>query len=360
MARTPESGRARLVAGLYSEQRRILCWLAAVVIALITVLWATGVVDSRTGLLITATVAAALPMLLREFFRMALFIYRRPHDVLRADVLYALLAIGGALIATHSPAPAATVMCALALAALLGGASLTRALRRREAWSDSGESGLMRSMAALGAWSAAGAAIHWAYTQGYSYLVAGALDVSAVAAIAATRLVLMPVNLLSTGIGSLLLPAAFTWSNEHSAATVLRRLVLAAFAVAALSLCYCGIMWLLRDWIFDKVLRQQFARRDLLLLLWSAIFLLMVFRDQLLYLLIARARFRSLTALTLACAALSLTISYVAMRQVGMPGALLGLLIGEFANVLGIVVLSWREVTRPRDSNLVVEPSVVT
>jgi hypothetical protein len=47
--------------------------------------------------------------------------------------------------------------------------------------------------------------------------------------------------------------------------------------------------------VFDVVLRKQFAQRDLLLLLWSASFVLMVVHQQLLFLLIVRERFRSLT-----------------------------------------------------------------
>jgi len=102
-------------------------------------------------------------------------------------------------------------------------------------------------------------------------------------------------------------------------------------------------MWLMRDWIFMHVLRKSFAQRDLLLLLWSVAFVLMVCRDQLLYLLVVRGRFRSLAALTLASALLSLTVSFLCMRHIGVVGALYGILAGEVFNVAGITILSYRE-----------------
>jgi O-antigen/teichoic acid export membrane protein len=69
-------------------------------------------------------------------------------------------------------------------------------------------------------------------------------------------------------------------------------------------------------------------------------------RDQLLYLLTVRHRFRPLSTLTLINALLSLPISYVGMLRLGVVGALLGVLAGEVLNVIGLLVLSIREVRR--------------
>ena len=98
-----------------------------------------------------------------------------------------------------------------------------------------------------------------------------------------------------------------------------------------------------RDWIFGVLLKKQFPQRDLLLLLWGLIFLVMVVRDQLAYLLAVQGRFRVLTLLTLASAVLSLVVSYGAMRRFGVAGALVGMLIGELINLLGIAMLALRK-----------------
>jgi O-antigen/teichoic acid export membrane protein len=199
-----------------------------------------------------------------------------------------------------------------------------------------------RQFAPQVAWSTAGAATHWTFGQGYIFLVAATLDVTAVAAIAATRLLLMPVNLLSTGIGSLMLPLTSGWLHRHDTGLVRRRLGWLAAGMAAVTLCYFAALWLSSDWIFAVVMKKQFPQRDDLLLLWGAVFLMMVLREPFGYLLAAQGRFRVMTLLTLVSAVLSLAASYAAMRRFGVTGALVGMLAGELINLLGIVVLSFR------------------
>jgi O-antigen/teichoic acid export membrane protein len=241
---------------------------------------------------------------------------------------------------------------ALALAALASGSLLARHLRHREAWSESGAHGILRQILPLGLWSAAGAAIHWAFSQGYSFLVAGSLNVSAVAALAAMRMLLTPVNLLSCGISSLMLGMTSSWLQKYPVTVVFRRQLLFASGLAGAALCYTLLVWLLRDWICAHVLKRQFAQRDTLLLLWSAVFLVMVFRDQLVSLLVVRERLRRLTALTFASALCSLAVSGWGISKFGTPGALLGVLTGELINVGGLVLLSLREAAQEHEPEL--------
>ncbi|MHB8744040.1 MAG: lipopolysaccharide biosynthesis protein [Sulfuricaulis sp.] len=346
LTRLDRLGRGELVGGLYREQRRILPALGAVTVITTLGLWYAGVLDAQTGPLVLVTVIAALAILHREYFRMVLYAYRRPHNVLYADIFYVVLIVAGVLVATLTPVPAITAVFTLSLAAIISGVLLSKTLHRHEPWNNQGSQGILREIAPLAAWSTAGAAIHWTFSQGYIYLVAGTLDVTAVAALAATRLLLMPVNLLSSGIGSLMLPLASGWLHQHGAPLLWRRLTLMALGLATATLCYFGVLWLMRDWIFTVVLKKHFAQRDELLILWGAIFLVIVIRDQLVYLLAAQGRFRVLTLLTLVSAVISLAVSYWGIRQFGVAGALMGMLVGELIDVIGIVVLSFRHVPR--------------
>ncbi len=347
MNRLDLTGRSDLVGGLYREQRRIIPAVGGITIVIALGLLYVRVLDIHTGLLVLVTVVAALAILNREYFRMVLFAHRRPHDVLRTDVFYVVLMVAGVYIATLSPAPAVTAVFMLSLAAVMSGIFLSQTLHRHEPWNIHGTKGILREIAPLSAWSIAGAAIHWTFCPGYIYLVAGTLNLAAVAAIAATRLLLMPVNLLSTGIGSLMLPLAAGWLHRHGASLLWRRLCQFALGLIAATLCYFIMLWLFRDWIFAVVLKKTFAQRDELLLLWGAIFLVIVVRDQLVYFLAAQGRFRILTLLTLISAVLSLATSYWAMLRLGVVGALLGILVGELINVIGIVFLSFRKTPHP-------------
>lgn len=331
--------RGQLVGGLYREQHRILSALGLLTILVALGLWYSGVLDDHSTPLVLITVVAALAVLHREYFRMVLLAYRRSHAVLGIDVLYVALLLAGIFAATLTPTPAIGAIGALGLAAIVGGTLLSRALRHYEPRSTGTVPNLLREIAPLAAWSTAGAAVHWAFSQGYIYLVAGTLDVTAVAAIAATRLLMMPVNLLSSGIGSLMLPVASGWLHKHGATLLLRRLYLLAAGLVVAALCYFLLLWLLRDWIFAAVLRKQFAQRDELLLLWGAIFLLIVIRDQLIYLPAAQGRFHALTLLTLFSATIALATSFWGILQFGLTGALVGMLIGELINVTGIMMM---------------------
>lgn len=348
MSRLDAPGRAALIGGLAHAQTRVLMVIAAGAVLGVAVGLLSGAAPARLMLLLAAASGAAIAALFREFFRMVLLAYRRPGDVLRADVVYVVLLVAGVFAATLTSMPAVGATLSLIVAAIVGGWLLSGALRRHEPWDRQGIPGLLRSIAPIGAWSAVGAATHWGFSQGYNYVAAGALDISAVAALAATRLTMMPVNLLSAGIGSLMMPTASAWLNQMGAAAVLRRLVRVAAGVALLALCYFVILWLLRDWIFAHIMTKDFPQRDQLLLMWSAVFMVAVFRDQLIYFPGASGLFRPMAAVTFLSALVSLAITYVALGRLGVVGAPLGVLVGEVANLLGILAVSAREVRKVR------------
>lgn len=338
--RASASERANLVGGLFREQRLLLFLIAAALFLLLPLLWFAGLVQTSTFLMMLGGVMAALMTLYREFFRMVLLGFRKPLEVLFADAGYVALLLAGAMLATLTTAPAVAASVTLGIAALVGGLLCARALWRFEPWNTPGTKGILWAIAPLGKWSVSGAAIYWVFSQGYNYLVAGVLSVPAVAALAATRLTIMPVNLLSSGIGTMMLPTVVRWLNVHSQPKVLRRLLGFTLLLSVAAICYFSVLWLFRGWVFAHVLKKQFVQRDTLLLLWFAVGLLMLCRDQLLYFLAARERFRTMTMLTLASALLALAVSYLALPRVGVMGALLGVLAGEVLNVGGLIALS--------------------
>ncbi len=343
LSRLDRDGGRNVVAGFYHAQQRLLPALAGVACFGILLAWASGLFSGQAAALALVVVVAALAVLSREYFRMALQAYRRPLDVLKGDSVYIVVMLAGTVAATLTPAPAAITLLSLGLAAGIGALLLSRSLRRHEPWSTAGVPGVLREIAPLGAWSCLGAAVHWSFSQGYSYMVAGTLGVTAVAAISATRLLLMPINSLSVGLASMMLPLAADWLNQDGAAIVLRRLVGFAAAVALAALLYFGMLWQFRGWIFDVILKKHFAQQDLLLGLWFVAFIIMVMRDQLIYLLLVRSRFRQLTVLTLFSAVASLTAGYCGMRILGAAGAPMGVAVGELISVTGILALSARE-----------------
>jgi O-antigen/teichoic acid export membrane protein len=336
-------GRANLIGSLYRDQRRLSPWAAAIAALLAAGLFFTGHLSWQVAGIILVGTLVVIAALNREFTRMVLFAYRRTDAVLSSDFVYCVLLVAGAYVATLTPFPAIAAGSTLALAAVIGGALLARTLWRFEPWNRHAPRGALREIAPQGSWSAFGGISHWLFSQGYNYVVTGVLDVTAVAALSATRLLVMPVGLLSTGIGTLILPTASKWTKDHAPGVVLRRLALLSMGLTAAVSGYLLLTWLARDWIFDHILKKHFQHRDLLLAVWYAIALIMIYRDQLLYFLTTRAKFRATAGMTFASALFSFSVSFVAMRYLGAAGALVGLLAGELLNVLGIVVMSIRE-----------------
>jgi O-antigen/teichoic acid export membrane protein len=341
------------VGALVREQRHLLAIVAAAGVMGCGLVWFGGALRPQTAAILVAGVIAALAMQFREFFRLLLVSYRRPYDVLRADVVFAVLLVGGIWLSTLTSAPAALSALTLAGAAVVGGLLLSRALWRHDPWNPHGSSGAFATSVRLGVWSATGAVIHWVFTQGYSYIVAARLDVSAVAAIAATRLLLSPLGVFSLGISSVMFATSKLWLRHHGPGGLLRRNLVFTLGMACATIAYVIVMWSMRDWIFLHILKRDYPQRDLLLGIWSLIFFCTVIRDQVIFLLMAKGQFKRLAGLTLFCAALGISVTFVLIRRFGAAGGLLGLLAGEVAHVVGVMVLTFRDmragVRRPND-----------
>lgn len=350
LTRSTKTQRADFIGGLYKDQRRLIMVTPIFMVTAVIILTLRGRITWQLLAILVFGSTAVLAALRREFFRMVLFAYRQPAEVLRSDFVYCIFLVGGAFGATLMPSPAAAAAMTLGLSAFIGGSLLSKALWRHEPWNPHVRAGMLKEIAHDGGWSAFGGGVHWLFNQGYTYLVAATINVSAVAALSATRLFITPVSLLSVGIGTLMLPTASKWNNAHRAIAVLRRLALFAVALDVLASIYFLMVWHARSWIFGHVLKRHFPQGDQLLLVWFAIALVTVFRDQLLYFLTTRSRFKITSALTTISAVISLTISFVLIHRIGAVGASLGLLIGEIVNTIGILLLSLLEARRTPSS----------
>ncbi len=324
---------------LHKDQSRWLGSGAVILLLLISGLWATGAITTTITALALAAVAAIITSLYREFFRNTLLLYQRPQQVLLADLIYATGLITGGLIATQFPVAATIAILATALSALAGGRLLSYWMRNLI--DTRAAPGRLMTIAPIGLWAASGAGVYWLLNQGYSFVTAFTLDVAAVGALAAARLLMMPVNLVCTGIQKQITPAASHWLHTENASATLHKLVKVALAMGAIVIGYALLTWLLRDWIFLDLLRKDHAERDTLLALWTAIFLVKALRDPPMLILVLKQRFRILTFSSLGCALTALTLCFMLTRTLGTTGALWGMLLGELLSLIIIVGYSW-------------------
>lgn len=352
MARASPAQRPSLVGGVMRARTRLVYGLAAVVLGLDVLAWAGGLIAEERALLVLVAGVTTVAVLHREFCKGVLLVHHRAGDVLRGDLVYAVLLVGLSIVATLLPRPTVWAVAGMGLAALVSGQLLGRALWRFEAWDRAGSvDAVKQQISTQGGWAVLGAAVHWSFSQGYTYLVAALLDVRAVAAIAATRLLLTPINLLSSGVTQSVYPLVSRWHEEVGLGVVLRRLLWITVVLLGLGLLYAVGVWLLQGWFFEDVLKKAILDRDALLLLWSAVFIVMLVRDQICCFLVVRSRLRSMSQFTVVCSVFALLAIWFAVPRWGAEGAVAGILAGETLNLLGMLALSYQEVRRgsPKD-----------
>lgn len=337
----PHEERRQWVGSLLRDQNRIVGWLIVIALVGIAGLGLTDALDTALIWLSIAAAAAVATSLYREFLRNILLIYQLPHLVLLSDLVYVAGIVAGSILAVQYPMAAMVVVLAVAVSALLAGCVLRRMMRAMI--DPQAARGRLLSIVPIGAWAATGAAVYWTFNQGYSFIAAGTLSIAAVAALAAARLIMMPVNLLCSGVQKQLTSMASQWMHDYGAVPTLRRLLWFAAVLGFGVIVYSLIAWLFRDWIFVDLLRKSDTQNNAFLILWAAIFFIKALRDPPMLLLMMRQRFRILTFSSLVCAVLSLLLSYTFMQTYGAVGALWGVLAGEVLSLLTTLYFSWRE-----------------
>ena len=289
---------------------------------------------------IAGAVVASWCALQREYLRSVLLVYARPDSMLRADLISIAVLLGGVSVVVYGGKPAVLwAIAALIASALAGEAAARRSLNASPGFAAGDPKPFWHEMRPLGTWATIGALTYWVYNQSYNYVLAMRIDLTAVADVNATRLLLMPTIVLTVGIKSLLVPTASGWLAESSIRRLIERLLMFATAIAMLDLAYCAVLWVTRDWLTHDLMHKTIGNRDLLLLLWAALSLIALYRDLLQTGLFALRKFKSLAGVTAVSAVVSLTIMWLCIKSWGPAAALIGQVAGEAVNLAGVVLL---------------------
>ena len=348
-----EARRAEMIATVREGQQKFMDRLLGVGLLLPPIAFLLGLADPLEAFIGTAAVLAGWTLLKRELLRQILFVYGRPNSVLAVDLLFAGTLVITAAAAAFGPARAAVVaVLGMALAGWVFNVRAQQLLNRDPGWSSARDPSVWRELRALGVWGTTGASIYWIYGQGYNYVLAAHLDVTAVAAVNAARLLLMPTWVLTMGVKSLLNPSAAKWLHEDGVAALMRRIALFVVGLALLDSVYLLLVWLFRDWLTAEFLRTSIPDRDLLLLLWGAVTLLNMVRDMYQAPLLAMERYKPLAAVTATSAVAALLAMFIFIPPLGAPGAVAGMVVGEATGLLGGFLLLARPLRDLRRSRV--------
>jgi len=239
---------------------------------------------------------------------------------------------------------------AIVLASLAGAAMGHRSLALSPGWQERAAVTIWPGIRSLGFWSLVGASTYWFLGQSFNYVLASRVDLKAVADINATRLLLMPVILLTAGVASLLNPSAASWYNEIGLHGLVRRLLRFLLLVGLLEATYFVCVWSSRDYLFTTVLHKTIQDRERLLMLWAGVAFVAVFRDVLQSALMATGQFKSLAWQVGIGTAVAMPIMWFGIAWWGVAATLIGQIIGELINLAGIILVlrkSMREHSDP-------------
>lgn len=337
--RSPEA-RRQMIGAIATSQRRALNRLVVVALVFPLGAYLLGLCSGLVAIVAALGVIACHAALRREYVRSILLMYSRPNSVLRADLSYIGALFVGALLAAYGPPPGVLwAVGGLVASAWVGSLAAHRSLGRDPGWTTGNAAPFWREIRPLGTWAVFGSVIYWSFGQSYSYMLVTRLDLAAVANVNAAKLLLMPAFVIALGIKSLLVPSAATWLAESGLKALTKRLVVFGSGIVLLDLFYIGFVWIFRDWFTVDFLHKTIGDRDVLLLLWAALALIGLVRDVLMCALVALEHFKPMAWLTAFSAVISLGLMWFGMSWWGARAVLIGQIVGEIANLAGIVLL---------------------
>jgi O-antigen/teichoic acid export membrane protein len=336
-ARKSAEERREMVGAVKDSQRSTLLWVMLTGQLLALTAYLLSSMSWSTTLLLAVTLLSGWATLRREYLRDVLLLYKQPNNLLGADTLYASLLVLGVYVATFSKSAAVIWAIALLCVAALAGAGLAhRMVAVGPGWVGGDAGPAWREMRTIGFWGTVGSLIYWLFGQSYNFLLAGRIDLTAVADVNATRLLLMPIMVLTAGVQALLLPTAALWYAEAGLSSLMRRLLGFLLGMSLIDLAYLAVMWLSRDWLIGTVLHKHVTGRDQLLILWALLAFIALVRDVLSCALFARGRMKSLAGQTALGAAVALLLMWFGIRWWGASAVLIGQIVGELINLAGI------------------------
>ena len=295
---------------------------------------------------VIAAIAAALTVA-REHLRQSLMLLRKPQLALKFDLLYAVMFAGIVFAAVDQPYAAAWALTGMAAGSLMALILARKHLikRTRMKWQL-----ICQAFAKswpLGRWSLAGGLLAWSYLNGFYYVVSLIATLNTVAILGAARLLVMPINLLITGMNQQMLPMTRNWLNLHGIRGAEKRLAIASLGVCGLALTYLGLLWLLRSPIIVGLLGQSLTELEPIVLLWGATYVAFTVRSTWMLLLQALGKFDSLTRLVAIAAPISLVSVFVLVPKYGAAGAVTAVLIAELIELTGIgwLLLKYRRLS---------------
>lgn len=303
---------------------------------------------------LSALVIVILVVFSREFMRRVFFVYMRPVFVLIVDVVYGIIFLLTIYFVTlEGPTSALDAIGSMGAAALLAGGIGILVFQKSVGWKASISFAPIVNCWKHGRWAVMGVIVTWLQSQGALYLLGGLEGTVDVADVSASRLLLMPVIVVLTGVISIIKPYGASILAEGREKPMMKLFYKIMAVLALFALGYSIVIIAVKDYAALFLFKKEIPGMALLLSLWGLVFLSQIFRRNLSTVLQIFERFETLFYIGTFSAVFSLIASYLAILQFKGPGSIMGLIFGELVYIAGIY---WFFQRKKRKSPEAVQP----
>jgi O-antigen/teichoic acid export membrane protein len=278
--------------------------------------------------------------IIREFFRVRGYLYNKGSTVFVGDIIYSLglfLLIGSSAL-HYSSLELSETLFYISLSAL---ASIVLYHCTHPMAVDTNKENVSKTFLESwkgGKWSLIGVTATWSQNNSYAYLVSLLISLEATALLAATRLLMMPVNMILTGIYIVLKPK---WARIVDTTPLLIRKK--SFEVLAGIILFIVIYTLIIaiNWTFisEYILGGKFKDGVFVFIMWASVFFLQAIRSRYSNLLQLCEEFKYLAVIGLPVSVVSVLVSMIFVYFFGVVGCLVGSI---FAEAL-LIIFMWRK-----------------
>lgn len=324
----------KYISSIFSGQIIALIILGLAGLFIVFILYSLGL-SAEESLIASSLCVGSFGVLNREFLRSYFFAEEEPLRVLKLDFYYGLI-YAGLILVSYLLIGISVPLIIFFMGLASGFDSLILNKRLKFNFNlQSIKEGYLENWQ-ISKWSLIGITV--THLQGYSYLyvVGGLLGSNAVADVSASRLLLLPIGLITNGWGNVIRPYGAKLREQNQLKKFFKNLVLAGVSFPVLILIISILLYFSSEFLLNNIFTSEYQSVFDYLFYWALLFSVGFLRANASYGLQVVKKFRSLALFNGATMIFTITLAFILTSQFQIKGALVASLCGEiiFAAIL--------------------------
>lgn len=295
--------------------------------------------NSNYSLLSMSIFIGSFGILNREFLRSYFFAEEKPGKVLKLDIYYGLIYIGLIVLSFFFyKISVPLVLVFMGLAASFDSLILNKSFKYKFSLNEIKKA--YKENWLISKWSLIGITVTHIQGFAYLYVIGIILGEAAMGEVSASRLLLMPLGLITNGWGNVARPYGAKLREQGKLKKFFKNLLIAGFVFPVFVLVLVGIMYMFSDFILTYFFTNYYKKIFEYLLFWAVLSSIGFLQANASYGLQVIKKFKSLAIINAGTMILTVVSSIILTKYFGIKGALTASLIGSlsFASILWYIL----------------------